>query len=406
MATINYLIQSEKNPSAIHLRFKDGKIDVKSKTGLFVDPSNWSKAKQKPKVTKSAETKALAFELESLKVKILNEYNKLQIDHGKIDSNWIKKIIHTDENTQSGEGLLEYFEHYIRVKRSELSKRGLQKIINLRNTIEEFQNWSKSTYEVSDVGLSFQDSFLEFLSNEKLYRQTTKHRVIKFLKTVCRNARIDGYATSPQLDSLGVKDGKVNIIYLSEEEIVKIKNTQLDQPFLENAKKWLLLSCYLGQRGGDLLKCTLKDVIENKGQKLLDMNQEKSGNPIYVLVLPEADEILSLNNGNFPRKISLQKYNEYIKEVARLAGLTEVIYGTKIVKESGRKIDGFYPKWELVTSHIGRRSYCTNYYGKLPTPLLMKQTGHKSEAMFLKYIGKSSIESMHDLARAHSELKK
>jgi integrase len=61
---------------------------------------------------------------------------------------------------------------------------------------------------------------------------------------------------------------------------------------------------------------------------------------------------------------------------------------------------GYYEKWELVTTHIGRRSLATNYYGKISTPLLMAQTGHKSESMFLKYIGKGRTDQILSLANA------
>ena len=58
-----------------------------------------------------------------------------------------------------------------------------------------------------------------------------------------------------------------------------------------------------------------------------------------------------------------------------------------------RKENGIYKKWELVSTHIGRRSFATNHYGKLPTPVLMSATGHTTEKMFLAYIGKSSIDN-------------
>ena len=45
------------------------------------------------------------------------------------------------------------------------------------------------------------------------------------------------------------------------------------------------------------------------------------------------------------------------------------------------------PKYEFVTSHIMRRSFASNYYGKIETPLLMNITGHSKESTFLTYIG-------------------
>ena len=40
-----------------------------------------------------------------------------------------------------------------------------------------------------------------------------------------------------------------------------------------------------------------------------------------------------------------------------------------------------------MTSHIIRRSFASNYYGKIETPLLKNITGHSKESTFLTYIG-------------------
>ncbi|WP_343643998.1 hypothetical protein [Chryseobacterium sp.] len=45
-----------------------------------------------------------------------------------------------------------------------------------------------------------------------------------------------------------------------------------------------------------------------------------------------------------------------------------------------------------MSSHIGRRSFATNFYGKIPTPLLMEATGHSTEKMFLQYINPVNID--------------
>ena len=50
---------------------------------------------------------------------------------------------------------------------------------------------------------------------------------------------------------------------------------------------------------------------------------------------------------------------------------------------------GMYPKYELITSHTMRRSFATNYFGKIETPILMEITGHFRESTFLSYIGEN-----------------
>jgi integrase len=110
--------------------------------------------------------------------------------------------------------------------------------------------------------------------------------------------------------------------------------------------------------------------------------------------------ILKKRGGEFPRQISDQRYNDYIKEVCKLAELNEKIKGSKskTEKKITRKESGIFEKWELVTSHIGRRSFATNNYGRIPTSLLINVTGHSTETMFLEYIGKTETEKAIQLA--------
>ena len=105
---------------------------------------------------------------------------------------------------------------------------------------------------------------------------------------------------------------------------------------------------------------------------------------------------MNKRNGSFPRKISDQRFNEYIKIIAEKAGLTQYVEGAKItefkINENGKEVKIHrkqfkkYPKYELVTSHICRRSFATNLYGKIDTLTIMKITGHKTERQFLEYI--------------------
>ncbi|WP_304235185.1 site-specific integrase [Jiulongibacter sediminis] len=406
MASLKFLIQSKRNPANIYLRIRDGKdIDLKTKTGFVINPSNWSTAKQKPINARSPELKILSFELESLKVRILQAYNEASLLKVRIDSNWMKSAISGNPNHVKNNNLIDYCDKFIERKTQNSSKRDIQKYQVLRQRLEEFESNRKSPFRLNDVSIEFQNGFLDFLSNTYSYRQTTKHRTIKFLKTVCRDARNNGHEVHPQMDSLGVKDGKVNIIYLTPKEIQMIEKVKLDFSYLENARDWLLLSCYLGQRGGDLLRCTRKNITRIEEETVLDIRQEKTDKPVYVLLLKEAKKILENNKGEFPRKISVQNFNIYIKEVCKAAGINDIVFGSKVNPLTNRKEDGYYEKWELVTSHIGRRSFATNYYGKLPTPFLMAQTGHSTEAMFLKYIGKGRTESLKGLALELRKLK-
>ena len=93
-----------------------------------------------------------------------------------------------------------------------------------------------------------------------------------------------------------------------------------------------------------------------------------------------------------------QKLNNYIKEVCEVSGINEVVEGFKFDKKRNRKIKGFFPKCQLITTHVFRRTFATNLYGELPTPLIMQITAHSTEKMLLQYIGKGSYDYAQQIA--------
>ena len=96
-----------------------------------------------------------------------------------------------------------------------------------------------------------------------------------------------------------------------------------------------------------------------------------------------------LKERNLIRKVPTSYYSVW--KIVRSELLKKEISEARIEVKKGvwRKVKGNYPKDELVTSHICRRSFATNHYGKLSTPVIMSITGHKTETEFLKYIGKT-----------------
>ena len=131
----------------------------------------------------------------------------------------------------------------------------------------------------------------------------------------------------------------------------------------------------------------------------IEFTQIKTDKVMTVALHPKVIEILEKRNGEFPKTITDQKYNLFIKQVCRIAKIEHKIKGSKLTdinKEDKNKVKqyrkevGMFKKWELVTSHIGRRSFATNFYGTIPTTYLINVTGHSTEAQFLNYLGKSN----------------
>jgi len=166
----------------------------------------------------------------------------------------------------------------------------------------------------------------------------------------------------------------------------------LKHDYLDNSRDWFIIGLRTGFRISDFLRLTQKDLVDG----FIEKQTEKTGFPVIIPLHDQVKAILDKRNGLFPRKISDQRFNEYIKIIAEEAGLTQYIEGAKITEvkiiKSGkeekihRKQFKKYPKYELVTSHICRRSFATNLYGKIDTLTIMKITGHQTEKQFLDYI--------------------
>jgi len=117
----------------------------------------------------------------------------------------------------------------------------------------------------------------------------------------------------------------------------------------------------------------------------IDILQQKTKKAVIVCVADPM--VIELLEHEFPKKVSQVAFNKEIKALCKLAGIDQWVNGFKNNPKTRRKEIVKAPKYEFVTSHIMRRSFASNYYGKIETPLLMNITGHTKESTFLTYIG-------------------
>ena len=406
MASIKFLIQSKTKTAPIYLRLSINRQQVyKRKTGLFINPNNWSKDKGLPKQT-TASNKNLSTELSELQNKILKQLNEANTKGEVITGDWLQYQIdlHFEriaENKKS-EFVLDIIQNIIdnaHLRRNSKGGMGLSKtrknsFETLKTCFEKFQD--KNRYKIKDINTSLSNDFLRYLLNEGNYAESTATKRIADLKTVCFEAESEGIKINPQLRKIkSVKIDNDFVIYLTPEELEKIKKADIKSPALENARKWLLLGCSIGQRGGDLLNLNESNFVTRNGYDVIELKQQKTAKNITIPVSPITKEIIETG---LPYKISMQRFNEYIKEVCKIAEINEKIEGKIMDKKTKRKKLGFYPKHQLITSHICRRSYASNNYGSISTTLLMQVTGHSTERTFLNYIGKNSLDFAQQIA--------
>ncbi len=415
MATVSLLLQGLKKTQNIYLKLSFGrKKQFKKNTGYSIDKGNWSTNKREP-LQRDASLKKLKADLDQLKVNVLEAYNSAVKENVIIDGNWLGSTIDKINNntpTSNDDLLVHYCQSYINHLPSKVGINGvvgvtantMKKFPTLKKRIEEFQKHSKKSYKLCEVDLRFGDLFIAYLREEKGYSINYIGKLIKNLKTVCNDAKTKGFDVNSQLDIIKAPTEKTIKITLTIDELKKIEEVELNVDYLNNARNWLLIGCNTGQRVSDFLEFTKDNLVYIKDKLMVELVQQKTQKRVYVPVNDQAKRILDKNRGEFPRKISDVKLNDYIKKVCKKAGLTEQVEGFKMNPKTKRKEKGMYAKWELVSSHICRRSYATNYYGIIPTYYLKEITAHSTEKQFLEYVGKPANEAAIQVAEIMAKL--
>ena len=435
MATINLKINldAKRDPTKIYIRFKGNDFDCEAPTEFLINKKDWSQAKQKIKTTFNTDgtRNEINENLNELKSEILKQYNDDNHRGVKISTQWLKDLIKSFHNkpTETAADVKKFLTafsdkfsidaiHKTNIRNGEkLKTRTLQDYQNSSNKLKAFEEHSKKTIKLNDVDLLFHRNFIDYLRSIELLGENTIGGIIDNLKTFLRDAEKLGYKVNPayKTKEFYSPSYKPRDIYLNEVEIQKIKNHEfVFDSYLDNARDWLIIGVWTGLRVSDLLSLTKKDIVND----FIDNINFKTNIPVAIPLHPDVKEILNKRNGDFPREISDQNFNDYIKEVAEQVGLTEIVNGSKMIEiqdENGnpkldkegkkihRKKSGNYPKYELVTTHICRRSFATNLYGTIDTLTIMMIIGHSTEKQFLAYIKTTPKQHAEKLSKLWAE---
>jgi hypothetical protein len=402
MATVNFRLRSEANKNVsikIYLSLGRGKV-IELNTGFSINPKDWSKDTDRPKQN-NTENKLIFNNLKKLESYIFENLNK---DLGLgilIDNYWFQNQINDcfKRVEKIDTGLITNHIQYIidnantrKVigrKNLGLSDSTVKGYYTFKNLFKIYQTEIKKQVHFLDINKTFIDKFINWLVNTEGYSMNYAGKQIDNLKTVCLDAKKSNIPTNPfvnQIQSFSENDEDRYIQTLSFEELEQIRTAKITKPELLNARKWILIGCEIGQRGGDLLEITKDNIRYKGGNMYLDIIQQKTKKDVTIGI--NTPYVIDIIENDMPYKISLQKLNAYIKTVCLEAEIIEKVEGKKLDPETRRKKLDFYPKHKLITSHSFRRSFATNYYKIMPTALLIGITGHSKESLFLSYINK------------------
>ena len=400
-----FIIKGKNKNCSIHVRFWDSKrIDQKAKTGLSVFADDWSEVKQRLK-SKVTSTKKDFYnnQLEQLERHIFDNYNYDYNSKKYISASWLKETINsffgrvtTDENYKI------YFVDWVTqfVKNAPkrmhngkpITDRTIKNYTSALNKLKAFEKHQNFRYRFEEIDLNFHRDFVHYCTTTGKLNNNSTGSIVNRIKTFCTNIELDGYPINTKYKhrDFSSPTNETRDIYLTDYEIDKITKYDFSKSErLENARDLFIIGLRTGLRISDFLKIGKENILGN----IINITTQKTNQNLFIPIHPQFQEILDKRKGEFPREITDQKFNRYIKEICKIVGFTEKTSGAKINTDTNRKEFGIFPKHELVTSHICRRSFATNLYlAGFDNATIMKATGHKSEAQFLKYIKSTQEE--------------
>jgi integrase len=231
-------------------------------------------------------------------------------------------------------------------------------------------------------------SFTHFLKSEQQYLDNYCGQLLKLLKIILRDAEKNGmevHSYSNYMESFKQKSSDRILHILNPVEIKTLKELQYIPEAYQDSYKWLLIVLCIGLREFDNLKLSKNNLRKASSGLYIDILQQKTKKAVTVGVVDPL--VIELLENEYPGIISQVTFIKRIKVLCRMARIEDLVSGFKNNPKTRRKEIVNAPKYEFVTSHIMRRSFASNYYGKIETRLLMNITGHTKESTFLTYIG-------------------
>lgn len=284
------------------------------------------------------------------------------------------------------------YDAYIISKMNTVANSTLSVFRNLKVILEAFQEYRKLPITFDGITYEFYEEFVHYLTFEHIhqnrknivkgFRTNTVGKNVKQLIIFLKTPRVKKIAPEMDLTGFKIAEEEADGIYLNTDEIRRILLLDLSKhQHLHKYRDLLVFGCLTGLRFSDFSMISSEDVRDG----ILYKKQEKTKHWVVVPLRDEANRIfIESFNRNIPA-ISNPDFNYYIKEVGRLAEILQPIKHSYM--KGNRNIAETKPKYEWITSHTCRRSFCTNeFLAGTPVDLIMKISGHKSLKDFYKYI--------------------
>ena len=390
----------ENVPIRMRVNFASKRIEFT--TGYRIDAAKWDSDKQR---VRNGCTNKLKQSASEINASLLGYYTEVQEIFKKFE---VEEIMPSPEQIKEAfNALHKPIEKEVKPRKS--TPNAFYKVFDefVRDCGRQ-NDWIDSTYEkfaaVKNHLMNFHDGltfdffdekglndYVTYLRDVKEMRNSTIGKQLSFLKWFLRWAFKKGLHQNNAYDSYKpkLKSTQKKIIFLTWEELNKLREFEIPaaKQALDRVRDVFLFQCFTGLRYSDvfnLRKSDIKDdhievtTVKTSDSLIIELNNHsKAILDKYKDVAFEDDKVLPV--------ITNQKMNDYLKELAELAGIDEPVRQTYY--RGNERIDEVTPKYALLGTHAGRRTFICNALALgIPPQVVMKWTGHSDYKAMKPYI--------------------
>ena len=212
--------------------------------------------------------------------------------------------------------------------------------------------------------------------------QSTARTYFAVFKAILKRYEDDADFCKDYANILKAKNEKPVKTFLTMKELERLERVEVKSEIEQYVLDEFLIGAYTGMRISDA-----KEISEEN---------MANGYISYVSIKTGVHAVVPMKNGIAERirrvqanecNISLVAYNKALRRLCKRAEIAERV---KVFKAGGHEKG---QKWEFISSHSARISFCTNL-ANLGVPLLQiaKMAGHTSQSMTERYIVKTNVE--------------
>lgn len=362
-------------------------------TNIFISPIDWNT--EKTEIRRSAENhselndtlKVYKSQIEQIirdaKAKGINP----TIDYMRME---FERFLNAGISQSSdGKTFYEFFETFCEESKERIQKDSIKGYYALLKNLQSYEKHSKIPITFNTISCDFYSDFIDFLRNKVLLKtekigmtENTIGKQIKNLKTFLHYCFRKKWVQEFDIDFLKVLTEEIDAIFLDEDELTRIYEYDFsNNNDLAIVRDWLIIGCYTGLRFSDLSRLKQHNFKPNYIQSY---QKKMRGSSVIIPYHPRVKEIAEKYKYSLP-KIEYNDFNTQLKELGKRLGFDAPI--SMVHKKKLETEEIIYKKYELMSTHICRRSFCTNLYIKGAIPqTIMKISGHKTEKSFMKYI--------------------